>query len=612
MVIVSAGHAAHGKTTLLQALTGAALDRLPGEKPQDSTVDLNYAWWPRPDGRIFSFIDVPGHQKHLANMLSGVTGPDHALLAVAADDGIMPQTREHLAILQLSGQPPLTIAITKADLANAARISDTEREIRTLAALMGWPDVTLFVTSALNATGISALADHISQLPPRAIAPCKRFRLAIDRAFSVPGTGTVVTGTALGGEVRVGDRLWLTGMNKSVRVQGLRAQNQPASVACGGQRLALNLVGGVEKSELSRGDWLLQEPPAVLSSRVVVALQPLQPLKQAQRLHIHHAASHITGSVTPMQDNLAELTLDKPLWLADNDRLILRDITARQTLAGARVVLLMQKKGCTPQPDATRWLQQLANAQDDEATLRLLLQARPWRKTQLAWARQLTAEGFSAALSAIAPVEAGDYLLLAEVTAGWRRQVLDTLAGYHRKHEDRPGLGRSRLRRMALPGLPEAIGLAVIDLLLADGALAFRYGWLRLPAFSVSFTPEEQALWQQAKPLLAQDSGWVRDMAACLNADEALMRLTLQKAASSGEIAAIVHDRYYSRALIERFADTIRQRHQQGLATRAADFRRLFAMGRKLAVQILEFFDHSGFTHRQGSDHLLRDDSMFP
>ena len=609
MVIINAGHLEHGKTTLLRALTGADLDRLPGEKAGDRTTDLNYAWWPRPDGRTLSFIDVPGHQKYLGNMLSGIGGLDHALLAVAADDGIMPQTREHLAILRLSGQPPLTLVITKSDLADISRIDETTRQLKELTALMGWPDVDLFVTSALNDEGIGALADHISQLPPRVIGSHKRFRLAIDRAFSVPGTGTVVTGTALGGNVRVGDKLWLTGINKSVRVQGLQAQNQPVSVAYGGQRLALNLVGGVEKSELSRGDWLLEEPPAVLSDRIIVALQQLQPLKQAQPLHIHHAASHITGRVVLMQGNLAELMLDKPLWLADNDRLILRDGAARQTLAGARVVLLTPKKRDRQQPD---WLQRLASAQSDEAALRLLLQAQPWLKSHLAWARQLTAEGFSRALSAINPVEAEDYLLLAETTEQWQQQLLAKLADYHLEHKERPGLGRGRLRRIALPGLPEAIGLAIIDLLIAKGRLNQHYGWLRLPNSGARLTPQEQKLWQQAAPLFAEEVWWLRDIAARLDADEALMRKILEKAASSGEIIGIVQDRYYSREKIARFAAAIRQRHQQGLTTSAADFRDLFSIGRKLAVQILEFFDRSGFTHRQGNDHLLRDNTMFP
>lgn len=612
MVIINAGHTEHGKTTLLRVLTGTDLDRLPGEKARDSTVDLNYAWWPQADGRILSFIDVPGHQRHLANMLSGVTGPDHALLAVAADDGIMPQTREHLAILKLSGQPPLTIVITKADLADAARLNDTEREIRTLASLMGWPEARLFVTSALNASGISALADHISQLPPRQIGPHKRFRLAIDRAFSVPGTGTVVTGTALGGQVRSGDRLWLTGMNKSVRVEGLLAQNQPVNVGYGGQRLALHLVGGVEKSELSRGDWLLEEPPAVLSQRVVVALQPLQPLKQAQRLQIHHAASHITGSIALMQDDLAELTLDQPLWLADNDRLILRDGAGRQTLAGARVILLEAKKRTMRQPDGPYWVRQLAGAKDDETALRLLLQRQPWRRSHLAWARQLTAKGFSLALNVIAPIEAGDYLLLTDAVREGCQLLLKTLADYHHHHPDRPGLGRGRLQRMALPGLPEAVGLAAVDLLIAEGELKSRHGWLRLPHFMTRFTPQEQALWRSAEPLLATEVCWVRDVAARLDADESLTRVTLQKAASCSEAVAIVNDRYYSRRQIETFAAVIRQRHRQGLATSAADFRAFFNTGRKLAVQILEFFDRSGFTCRHGSEHRLRDDSMFP
>ena len=257
MIIATAGHVDHGKTALLEAITGVNADRLPEEKSRGMTIDLGYAYWPQPDGRVIGFIDVPGHEKFLANMLSGIGGLDRALLVVAADDGIMPQTLEHLAILQLSAVPALTVALTKADTVDEARLQTLSGDITALTHDMGWT-IDLFITSTQSGMGIPALAAHLSQLPDRERAAGKTFRLATDRAFNVKGAGTVVTGTALSGTVKVGDKLWLTGLNKAVRVRGLHAQNQPVEQAYAGQRIALNLSGGVEKNDISRGDWLLE------------------------------------------------------------------------------------------------------------------------------------------------------------------------------------------------------------------------------------------------------------------------------------------------------------------------------------------------------------------
>ncbi|HBC83473.1 MAG TPA: selenocysteine-specific translation elongation factor, partial [Escherichia sp.] len=227
MIIATAGHVDHGKTTLLEALTGINADRLPEEKKRGMTIDLGYAYWPQPDGRVPGFIDVPGHEKFLANMLAGVGGIDGALLVVACDDGVMAQTREHLAILQLTGNPALTVVLTKADRVDAARIAEVEAEVRSVLAEYGYPQATLFTTAATQGVGIEALRAHLLALPEREQTDERRFRLAIDRAFSVKGAGLVVTGTALSGSVKVGDTLWLTGVNRPMRVRGLHAQNQP-------------------------------------------------------------------------------------------------------------------------------------------------------------------------------------------------------------------------------------------------------------------------------------------------------------------------------------------------------------------------------------------------
>ena len=612
MIIATAGHVDHGKTTLLQAITGVNADRLPEEKKRGMTIDLGYAYWPQPDGRVLGFIDVPGHEKFLSNMLAGVGGIDHALLVVACDDGVMAQTREHLAILQLTGNPQLTVALTKADRVDEVRINEVREEVLAALSEYGFKDAALFVTVATEGRGVDALRDHLQQIPSREHASHHRFRLAIDRAFTVKGAGLVVTGTALSGEVNVGDTLWLTGVNKPMRVRGLHAQNQPVEQAHAGQRIALNIAGDAEKDQLNRGDWLLADAPPEPSERIIVSLQTHTPLTQWQPLHIHHAASHITGRVSLLENDLAELVFDSPLWLADNDRLVLRDISARETLAGARVVMLNPPRRGKRKPEYLAWLASLAQARDDKSALDIHLERGAVDLAAFAWARQLSGEGLRLLTQEPGFIQAGNSLLNAPVAARWQRNVLSTLATYHEQHQDEPGPGRERLRRMALPMEDDALVLLLIENMRASGAIASHHGWLHLPEHKAGFTAEQDAVWQKVAALFGDEPWWVRDLARETNTDEQLMRQVLRHAAQQGMIVAIVKDRYYRNDRIVAFANLIRELDQARGSTCAADFRDRLNVGRKLAIQILEYFNRIGFTRRRGNDHVLRDAQLFP
>lgn len=612
MIIATAGHVDHGKTTLLQAITGVNADRLPEEKKRGMTIDLGYAYWPQPDGRVLGFIDVPGHEKFLSNMLAGVGGIDHALLVVACDDGVMAQTREHLAILQLTGNPQLTVALTKADRVEEARIDEVRQEVLAALSEYGFKDVALFVTVATEGRGIDALRNHLQQIPSREQASHHRFRLAIDRAFTVKGAGLVVTGTALSGEVNVGDTLWLTGVNKPMRVRGLHAQNQPVEQAHAGQRIALNIAGDAEKDQLNRGDWLLADAPPEPSERIIVSLQTHTPLTQWQPLHIHHAASHITGRVSLLENDLAELVFDSPLWLANNDRLVLRDISARETLAGARVVMLDPPRRGKRKPEYLQWLAALAQTRDDKSALDIHLERGAVDLAAFAWARQLSGEGLRLLTQEPGFIQAGNSLLNAPVAARWQRKVLSTLATYHEQHQDEPGPGRERLRRMALPMEDDALVLLLIENMRESGVIASHHGWLHLPEHKAGFTAEQDAVWQKVTTLFGDEPWWVRDLARETNTDEQLMRQVLRHAAQQGMIVAIVKDRYYRNDRIVAFANLIRELDQARGSTCAADFRDRLNVGRKLAIQILEYFNRIGFTRRRGNDHVLRDAQLFP
>ncbi|MDA5542580.1 selenocysteine-specific translation elongation factor [Yersinia rochesterensis] len=626
MIIATAGHVDHGKTTLLQAITGINADRLPEEKQRGMTIDLGYAYWPQPDNSIIGFIDVPGHEKFLANMLAGVGGINHALLVVACDDGVMAQTREHLAILRLTGRPILTVALTKADRVDDERIEHVRQQVMAELLAQGWPaeQVTLFVTAATAELGISELREHLAQCHQQdennSRLP-RRFRLAIDRAFSVKGAGLVVTGTALAGKVAVGDTLWLTGSDCPVRVRGIHAQNQDTQQAQVGQRIALNISGDISKQQINRGDWLLAQQPPESVGRVLVIVDADEPIQHWQPLHLHHAASHITGRFSLLsssqpegnksQSILAEILLDTPLWLAENDRLILRDIAAKKTLGAARVLHLAVPKRGKRQPAFLAWLTALAQAITDSEVLDLHLAQGPISVSKFSWARQLSSHDMAALLADTDCVIAGDIALSNPHAQQAQQTLLHVLCLYHQQHSDQLGLGRARLRRMALPTLDENLVFRLIDNLLKQGALKNTRGWLHLPEHGLGFTAQEQARWQQVSHYFVDLPWWVRDLAAELAMDEGEMRNLLRKAAQLGYITAIVPDRYYLSQRIEQFADLIRELDASQGSTSAADFRDRLGIGRKLAIQILEFFDRSGFTRRRGNDHFLRDSGLF-
>ena len=276
VIIGTAGHIDHGKTSLVKALTGVDTDRLKEEMARGITVDLGFAYLPLPDGQVIGFVDVPGHEKLVRNMLAGATGIDQVLLVVAADDGPMPQTREHLAIVDLLGLRQGVVALTKSDLVAPARLAAAEAEVRAMLANTGLADAPILPVSSVSGAGVSELRAHLQQASAqRAAAPREgQFRLAVDRSFSLSGIGTVVTGTAVSGRVAVGDKLTLSPRGLAVRVRGVHAQNRQAAEGRVGQRLALALAG-VERDGVRRGDWVLADALHAPTQRLDVRLRVL-------------------------------------------------------------------------------------------------------------------------------------------------------------------------------------------------------------------------------------------------------------------------------------------------------------------------------------------------
>ncbi|MEQ8663890.1 MAG: selenocysteine-specific translation elongation factor, partial [Gammaproteobacteria bacterium] len=391
MIVATAGHVDHGKTLLVRALTGVDTDRLPEEKARGLTIDLGFAYRDLGDGRVTGFVDVPGHERFIRTMVAGVSGIDVVLFIIAADDGPMPQTAEHLAILDLLGVTRGVIALTKIDRVDAARVDAVSAACRDLFAPTALAASALVPVSAVTGAGIATLRAELvrlaAMLPPRPTNG--NFRLAVDRSFVLKGAGRVVTGTVFSGAVALEDDVFHLPHGSALRVRGIHAQNRAASIAVAGDRCALNLAGSaLREAEPGRGDWITGAGCAFTTRRLEALVRVLagesRALANRSPVHVHLGAADVTarlvtvdgGAIEPGAAGLVQLQLDHPLHAVHGDRLVLRDQTARRTLGGGSVV--------DPQPEVrgrnrAERLAGLAAMQagDHDAVLGALLAALP-------------------------------------------------------------------------------------------------------------------------------------------------------------------------------------------------------------------------------------------
>ena len=328
MIIATAGHVDHGKTLLVKALTGVDTDRLPEEKKRGMTIDLGFAYLPVEAGETIGFIDVPGHERFVHNMLAGVAGIDFALFIIAADDGPMPQTREHLAILDLLGIKKGAVALTKIDRVTVSRAEDVRNEIANLFAATTLASSPVFPVSAITGQGVEDLKAHLlaeaRDCRPKTTAG--NFRLAVDRSFSISGAGLVVTGTAFSGSLSVGDPVRMLDAGLTLRARMIHAQNTASQTGKAGQRCAINLAGPELKPErIERGDWVVTgDVPAPIQkfdARLRVLQSELRPLAHWTPVHVHLGAADVTGrvavlessSIAPGASGLVQIVLDRPI-----------------------------------------------------------------------------------------------------------------------------------------------------------------------------------------------------------------------------------------------------------------------------------------------------------
>jgi selenocysteine-specific elongation factor len=628
MIIGTAGHIDHGKTALVKALTGVDADRLAEEKKRGITIDLGYAYAPMPDGSVLGFVDVPGHERFVHNMLAGATGIDVVLLVIAANEGVMPQTIEHLQIVDLLGIEHGIVALTKADLADDDMRSLRAAEIQTLLAETRLANAPILPISSVTGEGIAGLKALLSTFRTGRERASGHPRLAIDRSFTLQGTGLVVTGTLFSGEVRVDDRLMLSPKGIELRVRGLHAQNREAQSASAGERCALNITGArLGKDDIARGDWITAEelhaPTSVFDIRLKLLASEKKPLKHWTPVHVHLAAAHAVGRIAllegdklePGGETLAQVVLDAPIGALAHDRLIIRDQSAQWTIGGGMVVDPFASTRNRRKPERLTRLGHMARPTEEAA--RHLLDNAPgyFEQRPFTVAYNLKAGEAERLWRDADAVVAG---LLVFGKSQWiaaRQALVATLTAHHQKAPEQPGLQPERLRNAMDMRFAKDAFVEVLAAELNIGGVAVDGPWLRLPTHVVSLSKDSEMHWRHIEQIIRAQRfrpPRVRDFAEKLEIAEEDARNLMRRVARMGRVVEVAHDHFFLRETVAemiRIAADIATADPAGEITAAA-FRDRIDSGRKVAIQILEFFDKQGITIRRGDRRRIRPDRV--
>jgi len=631
MIVATAGHIDHGKTTLVKALTGVDTDRLPEEKARGISIDLGFAYWRTDAGATIGFVDVPGHERFIRNMLAGVCGIDYVMLIVAADDGVMPQTIEHLHIVGLLEVAHGCAVVTKTDRVARERVDEVGASVRELLAATELASIPVLPVSAVSGDGIAQLRDELAKAANahRRLAEADRcFRYAVDRAFSVAGSGTVVTGTIFNGTVTAGDKLVISPRGAEARVRGIQKQGKPAQQANAGERCALNLAG-VDLEQVARGDWVVapavHAPTRRFDARLHVLASETSALKHWTPVHLHLGTADITArvaikrgaSVAPGTSALVQIIADRPLAALNGDRFIVRDQSAARTLGGGSVIDPFAPATRRSASARTARLAALEQPTPD-AAFRALLACSPQGVDLAQFGRtfNLVAARVDQLARDCATAVVGRELRIAlpRATAdSIKQRVLEALARFHRESPQALGAETEAQRKAFAPALDTATFAALLRELADERKIEVAGSHVRLPQHVATANPADQKMWESVRPLL-ESAGFnlppLRELAPAAKISEAVLKDFLHRKSRTGEVIRVTPERFYPRATLAQLAALAQATAQAapGGQFTAAQFRDRCGLGRSLAIEILECLDRLGITQRLGDARKMRRD----
>jgi len=620
-VVGTAGHIDHGKSALVKALTQIDPDRLEEEKRRGMTIDLGFAYLALPSGRRVGIVDVPGHQRFLKNMLAGVHGMDAVLLVIAADEGPRPQTREHLAIIDLLRIEHGVVVLTKADLVDHAWLSLVREEVAGLLAGTTLQQAPVVAVSSVTGDGLTELQAALDgELANTAVRPdVGRPRLPVDRSFAMSGFGTVVTGTLVGGALRQGVEVSVLPAGRRVRIRGLQQHNQPVEEARPGSRTAVNL-SGVDHSEVQRGDVLALPgtlpPSRRLDARLLVLPGAAQPLRHRQRLLMYHETAEVmveislleSDELAPGETGWAQLFAAEPLVALDGDRFILRVPSPPATVAGGVIVDHAPRRHRRRDPALISNL--AARERADPATAAVLeLGKHPWGLRDGELARFLGVPT-GQLVEVLAPLtQSGAVrrlpsgLLGRDQWNGLQSRVIASLEAYHQAQPLRRGMPREELRsRTSIPADLFADALAELAV---EGRTVDRAGEVALSSHKLLLSTEQETLLGAFLAELESQRFNPPPLAELLRRHP-LTPALLQYLVADGRIVRVNEDTVFARSAYEEAVSLLRAHLAEHRTLTVAAARDLLGSSRRYVLPLLEWMDAQKITRRVGDDRILR------
>ncbi len=639
IIIGTAGHIDHGKTALVEALTGINTDRLKEEKLRGITIELGFAHLSLPSGRLAAVVDVPGHERFVKTMVAGATGVDLVLLVVAADEGIMPQTREHLDICQLLRVKKGLVALTKVDLVEEEWLQMVEEDLREFlhgTFLEGAPVVR---TSALTRQGLGDLLEKLdglaSQIQER--PPAWYFRLPIDRSFTIKGFGTVVTGTLVAGRIREGDPVEVAPRGIRTKVRGLQVHGMAVKESFGGMRTAVNLQG-VEKEQIERGDVLIPPDSLPVTHMVDAHLEYLVSapwkLKNRARVRFHTGTAEILARVVlldrevlePGEEAEVQIRLESPTVVVHGDPFVIRSYSPAYTIGGGLVLDGFPRKHKRNSQEVMSYLEELKSGDPIRISLGLIkasgtkgmTKAELVQRLNLAeelWAQVLESPGFKAEAKEIDSGTGGrsrqeDMLFVAkEVYSMVRAEVLKALQHYFHGHPLEPGIPKEDLRGRCASRPSSRLFSQVLQGLLEEGEVVVEGDRWRWKGHKVNLGEKQQARLKELEALFLSvglQPPLQKEVEERLKLQEKEARDLLELMVRQGKLIKVKEGLYFHsgeiRALEEKLVAFLKEKGE----IQPLDFKEMTGLSRKYMIPLLEYFDRTKLTMRVGDKRVLR------
>ncbi|MSQ57602.1 MAG: selenocysteine-specific translation elongation factor [Limnohabitans sp.] len=632
MIIATAGHVDHGKTSLIEALTGVKTDTLVEEKKRGMTIDLGFAYLDALDiepQEPLGFVDVPGHQDFIKNMLAGVAGVDAVMLVVAADDAVMPQTLEHLAIADFLQISNAVVVLTKVDRVDQARIEEVKASIQTLLAPTRIADAPFFPVCALSGQGVAELKTHLFKLAKDFFKrpPSGNFRLAIDRHFLLSGAGLVVTGTVMSGTLAVGDEVQLLGTGLHSRVRSIHAQNKKVNQAQAGQRCAINLSGAdITREHLQRGQWLVKDntPPPQLRMDALFRMSSneVNPFRHLTPVHLHLGTGHTMArvavlqgvSIEPGAQAMVQLVLHEPMGAVAGDRFILRDSSAQRTIGGGRILDVFAPAKGRSKLERLKELDLLVNTNMSTALVGLMaINPKGVKLQAFADNHNLRPNEAEALFAQVAmkkiDTPQGQLAFSLDNWVFWCEEIKNQLLLFHQKKPALIGPFADAVLNDSSYRLPRPILLSVVNECAREGLLIKRGNGVGLPSHMPQLEKTEKILWEKLSPLI--EAGQLQPpslhiLARDVVVDVKKVEATLKSALRCGYVIRVSEKHYYLPAYFQqllKIAYNLSQDSPDQYFT-VADFRDRSGIGRNVSIEIMECLNHLKYTRRVGDKHL--------